>query len=125
MTVEAPAETQEFWNAAAAGRLVVKHCRDCGRAHHYPRSLCPHCLSSATEFRDSEGTGAVYSLTTTRGENGDQILAFVTLSEGVTMLTEVVDCDPKQARIGMAVRVAFADRDGRMVPVFRPIDGDA
>ena len=35
-----------YWEAAAAGRLLLKHCRACDKTY-YPR-LCPFCLSDAT-----------------------------------------------------------------------------
>lgn len=118
MTNEAPSEATGYWAAAAEGRLVVKHCQDCGRAHHYPRSLCPHCLSAATEYRPSSGRGTVYSLTRTRTETREQVLAFVTLVEGPTILTELVQCEGQSLEIGSAVIVSFAERDGKAVPVF-------
>jgi uncharacterized OB-fold protein len=32
--------------AAAAGKLAVQHCADCGAAQYPPRELCHHCLSA-------------------------------------------------------------------------------
>ena len=42
-------ETKRFWDAAGEGKLLVKVCRACGQAHHYPRALCPFCFSDPTE----------------------------------------------------------------------------
>jgi len=45
----------------------------------------------------------------------------VTLAEGPTMMTNIVDCDLNAIRIGQAVRVVFkATEDGPPVPMFAP-----
>ena len=36
-------------------------------------------------------------------------MAYVELDEGVKMLTNVVDCEPEQAKIGMPVEVVYED----------------
>ena len=52
-------ETAPFWEAAAKGKLLVKHCTACGRAHHYPRPHCPFCGSDRTEWKESAGRLAI------------------------------------------------------------------
>ena len=52
-------ENQPFWDAAAAGKFLVKHCAACGKTHYYPRALCPHCLSADTQWRESAGQGTI------------------------------------------------------------------
>ena len=51
------AENKPFFDAAARGVLLVKHCTACGEYHHYPRAICPHCFSDRTEWREARGTG--------------------------------------------------------------------
>lgn len=114
-------ETQAYWTAADQGRLLVKRCNSCGKAHHYPRDICPHCLSSDTVWQDALGTGAVYSFSTMGQGDAAYTLAFVTLEEGVTLMTNLVDCDPAQVRIGDPVRVLFKpSQGGHAVPMFTP-----
>jgi len=50
------------------------------------------------------------------------VLTYVTLEEGPTMMTNIVNCDPDSLRIGDAVTVRFvASADpSQNVPVFRP-----
>ena len=119
-----PAETRPYWEAASQGRLLIKHCRNCDRAHHYPRTLCPHCFSENTEWRAAAGRGTVYSFTPLPGNETTRILAFVTLEEGVTMLTNLVECASDEVTIGMKVEVAFKELEGAAVPVFRPCCGE-
>jgi uncharacterized protein len=99
-------------------RLTVPWCLDCGRPHWYPRSHCPLCFSPKVEHREATGEGVVYSYTVLRRAPEPYALACVTLAEGVTLLSTVVDCDLDALRIGLPVRVAFRDLDGRPMPVF-------
>jgi uncharacterized OB-fold protein len=123
-TIPAPQttpETEPFWDAAAAGRLVVKHCTACDRPHHYPRSICPFCGSDRTEWRPASGRGTVYAYSVMRRATPPYAIAYVTLEEGVTVLTNLVDCDLDAIRIGQPVRVVFRPTDGGPpVPVFTP-----
>lgn len=114
-------ETQAFWDAAAQGQLLVKRCADCGEHHHYPRSLCPFCFSDRTQWREAAGTGIVYSYSVMRRAEVPYVIAYVALDEGVTMMTNIVGCDPDEVRIGQRVKVRFVASDGGPpVPMFAP-----
>lgn len=116
-------ETGPYWHAAAEGRLLIKGCTACGEAHWYPRHLCPHCGSAATEWRESAGTGTIYTFTVMR-RGAPRVVAYVTLDEGVTIFTNITDCDPDRLRIGQAVRARMArQEDGSFLPVFVPVEG--
>ena len=116
-------ETQPFWDAAREGTLLVKVCSACGAAHWYPRTLCPFCFG-ATTWRESTGTGTIYSYSVMRRVPTPYAIAYVTLDEGVTMMTNIVGCPPGDVRIGMRVRVVFVPAaDGEApLPMFSPID---
>ncbi|MGI6856766.1 Zn-ribbon domain-containing OB-fold protein [Mesorhizobium sp. 1B3] len=113
-------ETGYFWREAAEGRLVVKRCGACREHHWYPRSHCPHCGASETEWVEASGGGTIYSFTVLR-RGGGQVPAYVTLDEGISLFTNIVDCDPDGLSIGQRVSVRFRpDENGVAVPVFRP-----
>ena len=114
------AETERFWDAAAEGTLLLKTCTACGQPHHYPRTICPLCGSDRTEWRQTSGRGTVYSYSVMRRVPKPYAIAYVTLEEGVTMMTNLVDCDFDAIRIGQAVKVVFKPIDGRAVPMFTP-----
>jgi uncharacterized OB-fold protein len=115
-------ESQPYWTAADEGRLMVKKCRACGELHHYPRDICPFCLSADTEWLQATGTGTVYSFSTMGKGETAYTLAFVTLDEGVTLMTNLVDCDPGRLAIGQKVRVSFKPSEGgHAVPMFTPV----
>jgi uncharacterized OB-fold protein len=119
--VAAYPETLPFWQAAAEGRFLLKHCRQCGRTHWYPRALCPHCHSSDLEWRESAGRGSVYSFTVVRRAEPPYVLGYVHLDEGPKLLTNIVDCDPDSVQIGQRVSVIFRPApEGRPMPFFRP-----
>jgi len=122
--IPAPAvypETEAFWTAAGQGRLLVKYCSACGEYHHFPRSLCPFCFSDKTEWRNASGHGVIYSYSVMRRVEVPYVIAYVTLDEGVTVMTNIVDCDPDTVRIGQRVKVKFQPSDGGPpVPMFSP-----
>jgi uncharacterized OB-fold protein len=111
---------QPYWESAAKGKLLVKHCSACGRNHYYPRPICPHCFSDKTEWLESRGEGTIYSWSVERRANPPYSIAYVTLEEGVTILTSIVDCDLDKLSIGQKVKLGFEQRDGQPTPVFRP-----
>ncbi len=114
-------ETAEFWHAAARGELLVRRCRGCGKAHWYPRNICPFCMSADTDWIAGNGRGVIYSFSVMRRTDPSFVMAYVTLSEGPTMMTNIVDCDPAGLRIGDAVEVAFIRSEGGFaIPCFRP-----
>ena len=115
------AETQAFWNAAREGRFLVPVCAACGRAHWYPRAICPFCASDRMEWRPGSGRGTIYTFSVMRRVSEPYAIAHVTLAEGPTMLTNIVDCDFDKLFIGQAVAVVFkAGENGQPVPMFSP-----
>ena len=117
-------EAKAWFDASAEGRLPYRQCDACGIAHHYPRSVCPHCFSSATGWKQSAGRGWIYSYSVLRrGTPVPYALAYVTLDEGVTMLTNIIDCDLDALRIGMRVALRFIEAEGgARLPVFAPAE---
>ena len=114
-------ETEPFWSAAREHRFVVPTCSACGKAHWYPRAVCPFCGAEKIEWRPASGGGIIYSFSVMRRAKEPYAIAYVTLAEGPTMLTNIVDCDVDTLHIGQPVSVTFADTEnGPPVPMFRP-----
>ncbi len=111
---------EPYWQAAREGRLLLKKCEDCGQVHYYPRPLCPFCMSANTTWLEASGAGAIYSWSVERRANPPYAIAFVTLPEGPTLLTNIVDCDLDALAIGQQVRLRFETREEQPVPVFAP-----
>jgi uncharacterized OB-fold protein len=119
-------ENAPYFEAAAQDRLVLKRCDACNAPHHFPRTICPFCGSDRTSWIGASGHGIVYSVSVTRrGTPAPYAMAYVTLAEGVTMMTNIVDCDLDSIRIGDAVVVTFVpSKDGKKVPMFKPASGE-
>lgn len=115
-------ETRPFWEAAAQSRLLVKSCQHCQRAHWYPRVICPLCGSDETEWKEASGQGTLYAFSIVERTETPYVLAWVTLAEGPVMMTNIVDCDFKDLKIGQPVAVHFTQvKQGRFMPVFSPV----
>ncbi|MGI5455679.1 Zn-ribbon domain-containing OB-fold protein [Streptomyces sp. CA-249302] len=121
---EIDAFTRTYWDAATEGRLLIRRCGACGRAHHYPREFCPHCWSEDVRWEPASGRAALYTWSVVHrndlppfGERVPYVAAVVDLAEGPRMMTEVVGCAEGGLRAGMVLEVVF--RDG--VAVFRPL----
>jgi uncharacterized OB-fold protein len=108
------ADNAPFYEAAQRGELRFQRCADCGRFRHYPRPVCPHCLSRTYTWERCSGRGTVYTWTIVHGPT---LPAFqhklpynvvdVLLEEGVHFISEVLDCPPGAMRPGMPVTATF------------------
>ena len=73
------------------------------------------------QWRDASGKGAIYTFSVMRRAKETYAIAYVTLAEGPTMMTNLVDCDFDALRIGQPVTVVFKDTEnGPPVPMFKP-----
>ena len=122
--IPAPVETPEtapFWTAAREGRFLIPGCRSCGKPHWYPRAICPFCASDQIEWRVASGKGTIYTYSVMRRAKEPYAIAYVTLAEGPTMMSNIVDCDFDALRVGQPVNVVFKDTEnGPPVPMFKP-----
>ena len=117
-----PPESEAFWKAASEGKFLVKRCTDCGRVHWYPRAICPFCFSDRTEWVAGSGKGTIYTYSVMRRAPEPYAIAYVTLEEGPTMMTNIVDCDLDSIRIGQKVKLVFKPTDGGPpMPMFTPV----
>ncbi|MAL77636.1 MAG: DNA-binding protein [Sneathiella sp.] len=125
-TIPAPhieEETRPFWDGLKEGALRVKFCNSCNSFHHYPRSICPHCGSDDTVYKDSNGRGHIYSFSVFRAAPIPYAIAYVTL-EGtdISLMTNIVNCDFDTLAVGQAVKVCFVETEdgGAPVAMFEP-----
>jgi len=122
-------ETQQYWDAARDGRLLIKRCAACGKAHFYPRPFCPHCWSNDVSWEEASGRATLYTYSIVRrndlppfNERVPYVAAVVDLEEGPRMMTNVEGCDEDDLEIGMPLVVDFrVETDEVTVPVFRPV----
>ncbi|HWE99355.1 MAG TPA: Zn-ribbon domain-containing OB-fold protein [Caulobacteraceae bacterium] len=111
-------ESKPFWDAAREGRFLIKRCTACGEAHWYPRTICPFCNSDATRWVESPGEGVLYSYSVMRrGAPTPYAIAYVTLDEGVSVLTNIVGTDLDALAIGQRMKLQWTPSEGGP-PVF-------
>jgi uncharacterized protein len=121
--------TQEFWSGTHEGRLRIKRCNACRRAHFYPRPFCPYCWSEDVVWEDASGRGSLYTYSIVYQndlppfpERVPYVAAVVELEEGPRMMTNVVDCPFDQLRVGMELEVTYRQETEEItLPVFRPL----
>jgi uncharacterized OB-fold protein len=114
-------ETKPFWDAAREGRFLVPFCAACRKAHWYPRAICPFCAGDKVEWREASGKGTIYTFSVMQRVKEPYAIAHVTLAEGPTMLTNIVNCDFDKLHIGQPVAVVFQETEGGPpVPMFKP-----
>ncbi len=122
-------ESEEFWAAAAEGRLLLSECENCGLVFHYPRARCPDCLADAVDWRKATGTGEIYTYSVARTMEGwpeddlPLILSYVELDEGPRVMTNV-HAAPEDVAVGTRVTVSFVETEEPdvAVPVFEPAE---
>ena len=123
-------ESRGFWEACDREELYIQKCGDCGRLRHYPRALCPDCMSGDVRWLECSGNGIVHTFTVVHQnqapgfrERVPYVLAYVELAEGVLMLSNLLGVEPEAVRIGMPVRVRFMQVEGgRKLPFFVPAE---
>jgi uncharacterized OB-fold protein len=124
-------ESKPYWEACRRHELYIQQCNACEAHYYYPRYTCPHCQSSDIRWVRLSGKGNIYTYTVIYQHGGAGfrdhlpfVLAYVELegTNGVKMLTNVVDCDPQTVEIGMPVEVTFAEVNEEIaMPMFKPV----
>lgn len=103
----------EYWAACREDRLTFQQCSACGHRQFLSRSCCGQCLSDDLTRENAAGTGTITSYSIAYPAKGAPfVVALITLSEGVTMLSRIVDADNDAIGIGGSVTVRFVPVDG-------------
>jgi uncharacterized protein len=121
-------DTQAFWDGCLREELLLQRCGSCGAFRHPPSPICPICLADAATWERASGRGTIYTYTIVHRAMGrgwepmiPYVLAVVQLDEGVQFMTNIVNVEPENVRIGMPVEVTFAELDGTTkLPLFAP-----
>ena len=120
-------EAAPYWEGTALGELRLQRCARCSTVVWYPRGICPRCSSDELDWFRSSGHGTVYSFSVNRKGDGafraasPYVLAYVELDEGPRVLTNIVEVDVDDVRIGQPVTAVFHDTGaGRALVRFRP-----
>ncbi len=121
--------TKPFWDGTVKHELLLPKCQDCGKAHFYPRPICPFCGSKNLDWIKSSGKGKVYSYAIQYrplipGLEPPFVTAIIELDEGVRMMSNLVGVEPvpENIRCDMRVQVTWQDLNEEVsLPLFKPV----
>lgn len=110
-----------------AGEIRITRCTTCGRAQFPPRAACPGCHAPGTfAWERASGRASVWSFCVFHkaylpppAPQPPYTVAVVELAEGPRLITNIVDADPRDLRIGDPVEPVFGP-DGAAEVRFRP-----
>mgnify|MGYP001327858630 FL=1 len=115
-------EYEEFWSKANNGKLLLPRCMDTNQFFWYPRKISPFTLSANVEWVEAAGKGVIYTFSVMRRADPQYVIAYVRLVEGITMMTNIVECDPDSLEVGQPVELLMQESEnGQKIPVFRPV----
>lgn len=120
-------ETAGYWEGVKQGRLLIKHCADCGRHNHPRRIFCTGCNSDAQEWVEAQGTGTVYTFSTVYRapvpafeKELPYSVGVLELSEGIFLFSRIIPEPGKEVHIGAKVKLTFQQTGPHgMLPAFQ------
>lgn len=114
-------ETKPIWDATKEGKLLIAKCPDTGKHIWWPRRVSPFTGKTNMEYVQAKGTGVVYTYSVMRRSASPYCIAYVTLDEGPTIMTNIVNTDYDTVKIGMKVKLTFKDlNEEASLPLFEP-----
>jgi uncharacterized OB-fold protein len=129
-TPVADAMTQFFWDGVARNQLMIQRCNACGMLIHEPLPFCRFCLSTDLGAAEVSGRAVLDTFTIVMQPYQPYFvgkvpynLSVVELEEQkhLKMVTNVVDCDNDDLKVGMPLVVTFREAvPGMTLPYFRP-----
>ena len=118
-----------WFDAANDHRLMIQRCSKCQTLRHPPRPRCDTCGSYEWNALEASGKGTVYSFVVAHYPQVPAFdyplpIALVDLEEGTRLVADLVDVEPADVKVGMAVDVVWQDHDEDLtLPAFKPAGG--
>jgi uncharacterized protein len=112
-----------------SGTLAVQRCADCAAVQHPPEEVCHRCGGTEFDYQPVPPRGTVYSFTIAHyaaspglAESVPYAVVLVSLDElpEVRVVGNIPSADLAQVRIGMSVEAYWEERDGVLLPQWRP-----
>lgn len=122
-------ETKPFWDSCKNHELLLPKSKETNKFFFYPRAFSPGDDMSEVVWEKASGKAKVwtYSIhhmgpTKAYKNDGAYVVALVETEEGVKMMTNIINCDPKDVYVGMDVEVVFDDVTPEVtLPKFKPV----
>lgn len=119
---------RHFWTGGEHGELRFLRCRGCGYYLHPPTPVCPRCHSKDLAPEAVSGKATLWTYTVNHqnwmpGPELPYVVAIVELpeQEGLRLTTNLLDVDPEEVEIGMALEVSFEQHEDVWIPLFRAV----
>lgn len=117
----------EFFAHCKDHALHFQRCDECQTFRHVPREMCAECGSWNWSWQPSSGRGRVFTWTVVARPMHPAFVdacpyapVVVEMEEGVRLLSEVIDVDPADLEIDMAVEIEYDDvTDEVTLPKFK------
>ena len=121
-------ETKPYWDACKKHELLLPKSKETNKFFFYPRAFSPGDDMSEVVWEKASGKAKVWTFsihhmgpTKAYKSDGAYVVALVETDEGVKMMTNIINCDPKDVYIGMDVEVVFDDVTSEVtLPKFKP-----
>ncbi|MDD1770035.1 MAG: Zn-ribbon domain-containing OB-fold protein [Methanomassiliicoccales archaeon] len=109
--------TARYWRENPSRyNLAASKCGVCGKVFFPPRGVCSVCHRKSIgkmQPLQLSGNGEVFSYTVVHDAPSQfemlkpYVMVMVKMDEGTMLTSQLIDCDPKEVKIGMRVRTAF------------------
>lgn len=122
-------DTAFFWEGAKRGELLIQRCGSCRTLRHPPGPMCPVCNSMDWDTIRASGRGEVYSFVVYHYPvippfEAPYLVALIALEEGIRLVSNLIEIEPHDVRIGQPVEVRFVAVDEELtLPMFAPAEG--
>ncbi len=118
-------DNKAFWQGIKNNELLIQKCSKCGKLMHPPMPMCPGCHSLDRGWIKSTGKGTVYSWVVYHEAPSPCFktpysVALIELEEDIRIVSNLIDIQPGDIKVGMPVEVVFKKVDENVVlPVFK------
>jgi uncharacterized OB-fold protein len=122
-------EELPFWEGTKKHELWLQRCSNCDTVFYPIGAACPHCFSMKFKWERLSGKGTIHNVviyhkawTPWFKDKVPYAVVQVELEEGPRLTTNLLDCKPHDARIGMPVEAAYEDITDEITLIqFRPV----
>lgn len=129
--------SREFYDATKRHELRIQQCARCESFRFPPQAMCPECHSLESQWTQVSGRGTIHTYTVVPhfeprsvpmfswpDDRYPIVVVIVELQDAdrVHIVSNVVDCNPDDLKVGMEVDVVFEDiTDDITLPRFRAV----
>ncbi len=120
-------DTARFWESCKNHAMELQKCSACDYWRFYPSPVCHSCGSCDYEWLPVSGKGTIWTYTVLYRARGNSFaddmpiaIALIELEEGAFMMSNIIDCQPEDLKIGLPVTIDYgAINEDCTLPLFR------